>query len=175
MTQLVDSIEGDVPLYEYSNMRMNEIYRGRLPFVEICSLGQRSIPYLESALTKASERKKIVLAQALSMLGAKSGVQVLIDAITKELQGGRLPLRTAEIMYVQLPPDHGAMPEAANWLYSLAAARDPRSLTVWQRVAGLLHPGEEDFKDTLQGIYYYIDAICQGAERLGQGMPSRCC
>ncbi|MGC6585936.1 FAD-dependent oxidoreductase [Paenibacillus sp. Dod16] len=167
LTQLVDSIEGDVPLYEYSNMRMNEIYRGRLPFVEICSLGQRIIPYLESALTKASERKKIVLAQALSMLGARSGVQVLIDAITKELQGGRLPLRTAEIMYVQLPPDHGAMPEAANWLYSLAAARDPRSLTVWQRVAGLLHPGEEDFKDTLQGIYYYIDAICQGAERLG--------
>jgi hypothetical protein len=38
---------------------------------------------------------------------------------------------------------------------------------VWQRVAGLLHPDEEDFKDTLQGIYYYIDAICQGAERLG--------
>jgi hypothetical protein len=70
-------------------------------------------------------------------------------------------------MYVQLPPDHGAMPEAANWLYSLVAARDPRSLMVWQRVAGLLHPDEEDFKDTLQGIYYYIDAICQGAERLG--------
>ena len=43
LSQLVDSIEGEVPLYEYSNMRMNEIYRGRLPFVEICSLGQRSI------------------------------------------------------------------------------------------------------------------------------------
>ena len=80
--------------------------------------------HLESALTKASERKKIVLAQALSMLGAKSGVQVLMDAITKELQAaGRR--RTAEIMYVQMP-DHGAMPEAANWLYP-CAARDPRA------------------------------------------------
>ena len=90
-------------------------------------------------------------------------------------QGGRLPLRTAEIMYVQLPPDHGAMPEAANWLYSLAAARDPRSLTVWQRVAGLLHPGEEDFKDTLQESTIILMRYAKEPNGWGQGMPSRCC
>lgn len=167
LERLVESIEADRPLYEYSNMRMNEVYDGRIPFVEICSVGPRIVPFLERALERAEGTRRIRLSQALSMIGSNSGAPVLIEAIMRELNGDRLPPRTADIMYVQLPPDHGAMPEAAYLLYSLAQAKDKRAIAVWRRVADLLKPDEDDFKDTWQGLFYYVDAVCQGAERLG--------
>ncbi|TCN01883.1 FAD dependent oxidoreductase [Paenibacillus sp. BK033] len=167
LIRLVDSIETEEPLYEYSNMRMNEVYRREIPFAEICSAGPRIIPYVEKALKRAEGVKRIRLAQALAMLGSKEGVPVLVDAIMNELTGEELPIRTAEIMYVQLPPDHGAMPDVTYLLYSLAVAADPRSIPVWERVSALLRPDEEDFKDTLKGIFYYVDCVCRGAERLG--------
>ncbi|MBD2868800.1 FAD-dependent oxidoreductase [Paenibacillus arenilitoris] len=167
LSRLVDSIESEEPLYEYSNMRMNEVYRAAMPFVEICSAGPRIVPYAERAMAEAVGVKRIRLAQALAMLGSSEGVPVLIDAIMAELTGDGLPVRTADIMYVQLPPDHGAMPDVAYLLYSLAQAADPRSVPVWERVAALLRPDEDDFKDTRQGIFYYVDAVCRGAERLG--------
>ncbi|WP_028608847.1 FAD-dependent oxidoreductase [Paenibacillus harenae] len=167
LRQLVDNIEAEQPLYDYSNMRMNEIYRAAMPFVEICSAGPRMIPFAEQALERADGVKKVRLAQALAMLGSKAGVPVLIEAIMADLGGEDLPVRTADIMYVQLPPDHGAMPDTAYLLYSLAQTADPRSIPVWQRVADLLRPSEEDFKDTWKGVFYYVDAVCRGAERLG--------
>ncbi|KIL41387.1 hypothetical protein SD70_06960 [Gordoniibacillus kamchatkensis] len=167
LERLADSIEADRPLYDYANMRMNETYRHPIPFAEICSAGERIVPVLVRALGSAGGAKKIRLAQALSMLGSQAGVPTLVETLMNELNGNSLPVRTAEIMYVQLPPDHGAMPDAAYLLYSLAQAADPRSVPVWERVAALLNPGEDDFKDSHKGIYYYIDAICQGAERLG--------
>lgn len=167
LSRLVDTIETEAPLYDYSNMRMNEVYRTEIPFVEICSAGPRIVPFVEKALAKAEGVKRIRLAQALAMLGSKEGVPVLVDAIMAELTGDELPIRTADIMYVQLPPDHGAMPDVAYLLYSLAVVADPRSIPVWDRVSALLHPDEEDFRDTLKGIYYYVDAVCRGAERLG--------
>lgn len=166
LEQLVQSIETG-PLYEYPNMRMNEVYRTTIPFVEICSVGPRIIPFLQRALKQAEGAKQVRIAQALSMLASDSGNSVLIDAIMEDLQGIELPIRTAEMMYVQLPPDHGAMPDAAYLLYSLAQMPDPDCLAVWQRVADLLLPDVEAFKDTYKGIYYYVDAVCQGAERLG--------
>jgi ribulose 1,5-bisphosphate synthetase/thiazole synthase len=166
LVQLVERIETD-PLYEYANMRMNEVYRDTIPFVEICSVGPRIIPVLERALAEEDGVKRVRMAQALAMLGSGSGVPVLSDAIMEMLQGDALPVRTADIMYVQLPPDHGAMPDAAYLLYSLAQAADARSVPVWERVAELLDPTKDDFKDPWAGIFYYIDAVCQGAERLG--------
>jgi hypothetical protein len=38
---------------------------------------------------------------------------------------------------------------------------------VWEQVAELVSPVEEDFRDQRLGLFYYIDALCQGAERLG--------
>ncbi len=167
LQSLVDRIELD-PLYEYADMRMNEIYRERLPFVEIISAGARIVPFLEKALAGATGVRHIRLAQALAMLGSTAGVPALIETIMRDLRGDLLPIRTADIMYVQLPPDHGAMPDAAYLLYSLAQAKDHRSLPVWTRVAELMQQvKEEDFKDSLKGIYYFVDAVCQGAERLG--------
>ncbi|MGZ4162168.1 MAG: hypothetical protein ACXVNF_15415, partial [Neobacillus sp.] len=95
------------------------------------------------------------------------GVPTLISEIMTMLQGQHLPKRTADILYVTMPPDHGAMPDVCYLLYSLGLTRDRRSIEVWQRVADILHPSEEDFKDSMAGIFYYIHAICVGAERLG--------
>jgi ribulose 1,5-bisphosphate synthetase/thiazole synthase len=164
---LVDKIESDQPLYEYANMRMNEIYREPIPFVEICSLGQRIVPYLIEAIEHATGMREIRLAQALAMLGSKAAVPVLITRIMEELQGAELPRRTADMMYVQLPPDHGAMPDVVYLLYSLAQTQDSRAIAVWERIVELMKPSEEDFTDTWLGLYYYIDAVSQGAERLG--------
>ncbi|MCM3115047.1 FAD-dependent oxidoreductase [Neobacillus sp. MER 74] len=166
LKSLVDSIEIE-PLYEYSHMRMNEIYQQRIPFVEICTAGERIIPYLEQAYAGTDGIKKVRIAQALAMYGSKSGVPTLIHEINAMLQGEELPKRTADILYVTMPPDHGAMSDACYLLYSLGLTRDKRSIKVWQRVADLLQPTEEDFKDKLWGIFYYIHAICVGAERLG--------
>ncbi|REE92725.1 PBS lyase HEAT-like repeat-containing protein [Paenibacillus taihuensis] len=167
LERLVASIEAEQPLYEYSNMRMNEIYAAPIPFVEICSVGPRIVPFLVRALEQAEGLRRIHLAQALAMIGSDEAVPVLVDLIMEHLSGEKLPVRTADIMYVQLPPDHGAMPDAAFLLYSLAQTKDKRSIAVWNRITELLHPEEDDFKDTWQGLYYYIDAVCQGAERLG--------
>jgi len=166
LDRLVDAIETN-PLYDYADMRMNEVHRGPIPFAEICSLGRRAVGALERALPTAEGVKRVRIAQALAMLGSTSGVPALVEALTEALRGDALPIRTAEIMYVQLPPDHGAMPDAAYLLYSLASAPDVRAVPVWERVAELLRPEEDDFKDSRAGVFYYIDAVCQGAERLG--------
>jgi ribulose 1,5-bisphosphate synthetase/thiazole synthase len=164
---LVDQIESDQPLYEYANMRMNEVYRETIPFVEICSLGQIIVPYLIEAMEQATGMRGIRLAQALAMLGSKAAVPVLISRIMAELEGSELPRRTADMMYVQLPPDHGAMPDVVYLLYSLAQTKDSRAIAVWERVVELMKPKEEDFTDSRLGLFYYIDAVSQGAERLG--------
>ncbi|MDF2669427.1 MAG: FAD-dependent oxidoreductase [Paenibacillus sp.] len=116
---------------------------------------------------KAAGTRQIRLAQALAMLGSQAAVPLLIERIMEQLQGAELPRRTADMMYVQLPPDHGAMPDVVYLLYSLAQTKDSRSIAVWQRVVDLMQPREEDFTDTWLGLYYYVDAISQGAERLG--------
>ncbi|MDM5330541.1 FAD-dependent oxidoreductase [Neobacillus sp. CF12] len=167
LVALIDSIEVDEPLYEYSNMRMNEIYQQRIPFVEISTVGKRIIPFLEKAYAGAEGTRKVRIAQALAMYGSPTGVPTLISEIINMLQGEQLPKRTADILYVTMPPDHGAMPDVCYLLYSLGLTRDKRSIKVWQRVADLLNPSEEDFTDKMWGIFYYIHALCVGAEKLG--------
>ncbi|MEH7095804.1 FAD-dependent oxidoreductase [Neobacillus vireti] len=167
LLSLIHSIEVDEPLYEYSNMRMNEIYQNRIPFVEICSVGKRIIPFLEKAHEEAEGVRKVRIAQALAIYESTVGVPTLISEIMTLLQGEGLPKRTANILYVTMPPDHGAMPDVCYLLYSLGLPRDKRSIEVWQKVAELLDPSEEDFKDSMSGIFYYIHAVSIGAERLG--------
>ncbi|WP_223592255.1 FAD-dependent oxidoreductase [Neobacillus bataviensis] len=167
LLSLIESIEEKEPLYEYSNMRMNEIYQKRIPFVEICTVGKRIIPLLEKAYEDSNGIRKIRIAQALAMYESTTGVPALISEIMTMLEGEQLPKRTADILYVTMPPDHGAMPDVCYLLYSLGLTKDRRSIEVWQRVADLLNPTAEDFKDKMWGIFYYIHAVCVGAERLG--------
>jgi hypothetical protein len=47
-------------------------------------------------------------------------------------------------------------------------ARDDRALPVWQRIVDLLASAtDEDVMDLCRSQYYYVDAVCFGAERLG--------
>ncbi|MGZ4161532.1 MAG: FAD-dependent oxidoreductase, partial [Neobacillus sp.] len=70
---LINSIEVDEPLYEYSNMRMNEIYQKRIPFVEICTAGKRIIPYLKKAYEDSEGIRKVRIAQALAIYESTVG------------------------------------------------------------------------------------------------------
>jgi hypothetical protein len=110
----------------------------------------------------------VLLAQALAGLGSDAGVPVLVSAMEEELSVGRLPARTAEARHVGLPPNQGAAPHAACLTYSLGMARDDRALPVWQRIVDLLASATKgDLLDRYRSQYYYVDAVCFGAERLG--------
>lgn len=177
LVELVDSLTGEQPLYMYADMEMDEVFKERIPIVEVCTVGPRVIPILEKALDKARKKedtgRQIVLAQALAMYESSYGVPVLIDEIEKELSIGELPARDNAIGYTQLPPDHGAMPDVAYLIYSLGMAKDKNSLPIWDMIADLIEPTEENFKDMFKGTFYYVDAVCYGIERLAdsEGIP----
>lgn len=164
----VDDLLKARPLLAYQDHPMFEVFRERIPFIEICTAGPRAVPILEAALQSARGDARVVVAQALALCGSQTGVPVLIDKIEQMLAGlKKVPPRVARVLYIQKPPDQGAMPEPAYLLYSLGMARDPRALPLWSRVTEILDPREEDFRDTLLGTFHYVDAICYGAERLG--------
>jgi hypothetical protein len=53
-------------------------------------------------------------------------------------------------------------------MFSLGMARDPRALAIWEKVAAVVRNAEpQDFSASLPWPYYYVDAICYGAELLG--------
>ena len=110
---------------------------------------------------------RIRIAQLLAWHGSSVGVPVLIDSIVDTFRGGFLPPRTSQIRYTQLPPDHGAMPKVVYLLYSLGMTADMRSIPVWEQIAELIEPTEENFRDRMAGTFHYVEAVCYGAEILG--------
>ncbi|MCX7044839.1 MAG: FAD-dependent oxidoreductase [Candidatus Sumerlaeota bacterium] len=167
LKELVAAMIAAKPLTSYQDMKMGDVFRDLIPFVEVCTAGAQAVPILEEALKTAPSDGRIVIAQALAMLGSQAGVPVLIEKIESQLAGGKVPARKPGARYAGLPPDQGAMPEVCYWLYSLGLARDRRSLSAWRRVADLLDPKEGDFKKAEESPYHYVDSICFGAERLG--------
>lgn len=164
---LIDAMPSDQPLIAYSDMELTDLFGGIIPMVEVCCAGPRAIPLLETALEHASGARAVLLAQALMLTGSAAGVPTLIDAVMSHLQEDSLPPRAAHIRYTQLPPDHGAMPEAAYLLYSLSMVPDARAIPVWQRVIDLLGAARsEDFYEEMRGVFYYVDVVCAAAERL---------
>lgn len=164
---LVESLDAEKPLYSYSDMEIGEVFRERIPFVEVCTAGPQILPILERALLLAEGNRRVLLAQALAMYGSSAGVPRLIGKIEQCLVDGTLPPRTSRIRWAGLPPDQGAMPDVVYLIYSLGMTRDKRSLAVWDKVADLLCPTENDFKDPFKGTFHYVDAVCYGAELLG--------
>jgi len=166
---LVESLDGGRPLYSYSDMEMGEVFREKIPIVEVCAANcRKAVPILEEALSKAKDKRRVLLAQALAKFGSSAGVPVLIAEIERHLAGGTLPPRTARIRHGGVPPDQGAMPDVVYLIYSLGMTRDKRCLAVWNKVAELLSPVEKDFKDRYKGTFYYVDTVCYGAELLGE-------
>jgi hypothetical protein len=112
---------------------------------------------------------------ALGLMGSDAGAEVLISALISHLAGPQLPRREAFVQHAnKFAPDQAAMPDAANWLYTLGMLRTRAALPVWQRVVDLLAGArEEDIWSQDQGIFAYVDALCLGAERLGDRTPRR--
>ena len=166
---LVGALTADCPLRDYSDMELHEVYRGRLPLVDVCCAGPRAVPFLERALGRAAGARRVLLAQALAMVGSTAGVPVLVSAIQQQLSGDRLPERVAAVRLAdKYAPDQAAMPDVVHLLYSLGLARDRRALPVWQRVVDLLETAtEEDIWSQTRCIFHYVDAVCLGAEQLG--------
>jgi hypothetical protein len=149
-------------------MELTDLFDSVIPLVEITCAGAQAIPLLEAAHAEAEGERKVLLAQMLALVGSTEGVPTLINAIAPHLHGERPPARTVHIRYTQLPPDHGAMPEVVYLLYSLGMTPDNRALAVWRRIVELLGAvREEDFYEEMQGVFYYVDAVCYGAERGG--------
>lgn len=164
---LVESFSADKPLHSYSDMKDSEVFREIIPIVEVCSSGAPAPAILKQALLSARGNLRIRLAQALAVYGLSAGAATLIAEIERYLANGTLPPRTSQIRNAGLPPDQGAMPDVVYLMYSLGMTRDKRSLIIWDKVAGLLSVTEEDFKDPFKGTFYYVDAVCYGAELLG--------
>lgn len=167
---LVEALSGEDPLYSYSDMHMGELFRERIPFVEICSAGERAVPVLERAHADASGARRLLLAQALAICGSRTAVPTLVEAIEQAISGDQLPARDSTIRHAGFPPDQGAMPNAAYLLFSLGMVPDPRSFPVWEHVTDLLSPTKDNLRDRFSGIFYYVDAICHAAERSGDPM-----
>jgi flavin-dependent dehydrogenase len=147
-------------------------YREKIPFVEICSSDpELAIPILEQEMAGATGDRRIRLAQALAMLGSKAAAPVLIEAIERAIAGGNVPPKAV----LNNEKDGGAVEGTgigiptppADLVYSLGMTRDPGALTVWEKLGSLVKPAPEDFADELPWPFHYVDAICYGAELLG--------
>lgn len=166
---LVDGLTGDEPFYV--DMGFDDVQREPLTLVRVCTAGPRIVPLLASAYESASGRRRLLLARLLAWYGSNAGMPCLIEAIEAMMAergtGTDLPGRAAHIRYAGDPPDQGAMPELCYLLYALGMARDARSLPVVAAIVERLNPTAADFRDRVKGTFYYVDAACYVAERLG--------
>jgi flavin-dependent dehydrogenase len=170
LKDMVDSISPDHPFYAYQDIHFDKTYSERIKEVDLCTAGPRVIPILEDALEReADPRKQLMLAQLLAMTGSNSGTPVLVSVLKDILSQDILPMRDFVVRHADsFAPDQAAMPAAGYLLYSLGMARDARALPVWQRVVDLLDStAEEDIWSQRKGIFHYVDAVCVGAEQLG--------
>ena len=165
---LIDRLDARRPLSAYSDMDVGSRFDGRVALVDALCAGPRVVPLLEEALAAAGGRRRTLLAQALAAVGSRAGVPVLVEEIERQVSGGSLPGCTGKVRHAGLPPNQCAAPDAAYLLYSLGMACDERALPVWERVVELLRgTTAEEMLDRAAARYFYVDAVCYGAERLG--------
>jgi hypothetical protein len=167
MQQWIDSLDDADQLYNYGEVEMDDIRQTPIPMVQICTAGPAILPLLRAAAEDPTHKGRLHAARALAWHGDKAATPVLLAAIEPHLTGDELPPRTAHIRYTQASPDHGAMPELAYLLHSLAMVRDPAAIPVLLRAAERLKPTRAKLEDQMSGIFHYVDAICDIAERLG--------
>jgi hypothetical protein len=147
-------------------------FREKIPFVEICTADPAlAVPILEQEIAEATGDRKLRLAQALAMFGSKAGAPVLIEAIEQAISTGNAPPKPK----MREEKDAGAVEHTgigiptppADLVYSLGMTRDRRALAVWEKLGSVVRPSEEDFAAELPWPFHYVDAICYGAELLG--------
>ncbi|HEX9118160.1 MAG TPA: FAD-dependent oxidoreductase, partial [Anaerolineae bacterium] len=146
-------------------------FREKIPFVEICTADpDLAVPILAQELAEATGDRRVRLAQALAMFGSKAGVPVLIEAIERSIASGDTPpkpkVREKDAASVE-GTGIGIPTPPAELVYSLGMTRDRRALAVWEKLGNLVKPAQEDFSAELPWPFHYVDAICYGAELLG--------
>lgn len=165
---LISQLDGDMPLYSYSDMEANIVFKGHIPFVELCLLQEKAVPQLERALAENTGNKQILIAKSLAFIGSKEAMIVLANQIRENINHGKLPERTEKIKHADnIPPNQAAMPETAYLLNALAMCRDRRSIEIWREIVRILSTEDLDLESPTKDIFYYVDAICYGAEMLG--------
>jgi hypothetical protein len=170
LAELATQIHPVPALWEFNNLPLHQVFTETIPLVELVSAGDQAVPILEAELVESSGERAVLISQCLALLGSNAGVQILIDRLMELFSGEVLPPRKSFMFNAnRYPPDQGAMPEPVYLLYSLGMARDGRSLKIWEEVADLLEFKDEDVRDPFAGPLLYIDAVCYGAERLGDG------
>ncbi len=168
LDDLLDGLAAHLPLHTYSDMGRREVFRGTIPFVHLAlDARPETTQALLRTLSGATGPHRLALAQLLVLRGHPEGATVLLRHLTERLSGTRLPPRDSSIREAQLPPDQSAMPDEAYLLHTLAVARDPRTIPLWTRVAALTDAREDAFRDPHASPFSWIDAVCAGAERLG--------
>jgi hypothetical protein len=120
-------------------------------------------------MERASGDRRVRLAQALAMHGSKAATPVLIEAIHRALDNWTLPgPPRSESDAARAKGVRGGVPTPpADLVYSLGMTRDPRALSVWERVAGMVRAEPPDLAAELPYPFHFTDAICYGAELLG--------
>jgi hypothetical protein len=145
-------------------------FRQKIPVVEICSADPAlAVPILKEEMGRASGDRQVRLAQALAMFGSKAATPVLIEAIYRALDAWTLPgPPRSESDASHAKGVRGGVPTPpADLLYSLGMTRDPRAIPVWDKVAGMVKAEPPDLAAELPYPFHFTDAICCGAELLG--------
>lgn len=167
----IDQIISDPqPLWAISTMEVNEVHHQIIPFAALCCSGEHGIALIKKALSKPlSFEARSKLGRALALMGSSSAVDILVSELNRILVRDKLPGLEGDIRHTcDEAPDQAAMPEAAYLLYALALCRDPRAQSIWQKVASLLSTATlKDIFSTQSGVFVYVDALCSGAESLG--------
>ncbi len=167
--ELVKSIDEIHPLYAFSVMRLDQVFQERIAIVDVVTAGEKAIPILEQALAQSKGKRRVLLTQLLAAMGANSATPVLVDELFSQLSREQLPAREHDVVHAdRFAPDQAAMPVTANLLYSLGMTRDRRAIPVWQRVVDLLKDTKDgEVTSQEKAVFHYVDAVCVGAEQLG--------
>jgi glycine/D-amino acid oxidase-like deaminating enzyme len=165
--ELADAVAANAPLYRYNDMGHRDIHDEGIPFVDAVTRPGDSVGRaLIAALDRHCGAGRLAIAQALALRRDSHGIRIVVDELVAMLAGDQLPRQSTHIRNSQLAPDHAAMPAAAYLLYTLAFARTPLAIPIWQRTAELLVATYELMWDGEAGLFAYVDAICAGAQRL---------
>lgn len=126
--------------------------------------GERSVPFLRSALRHASlepglSRNAAAVARLLCCLGDTAGNDVLLQRLSETLENGGLP-RIAHRRHIF--PDHGFAPEPVYLVAALAQAKEPRVAVHLETIIDRLELDPEVSDDR----FTYVHVVAYAAERL---------
>ncbi|MBO9610142.1 MAG: FAD-dependent oxidoreductase [Paenibacillaceae bacterium] len=167
MRDWISRLDDGQKLYDYADMGFLDVCREPIPIVVVCTAGDRIVPLLKEELGWPDSPRRLTVARALAWYGDPAATPVLLEHMEPFLAEAELPPRRIKVKHVQAPPDQGAMPELAYLLYTLAMAADERAIPVMERAERKLKPSWEKLTDGSHGLFYYVDSLCDIAERLG--------